>query len=234
MAGSMGWWFPSLITNPTSKMSDWYKQFDDAREKGYSVTSPMIAAHVDETWLDPFVRASCAASRCPDYLSWHFYVSGCSDSDDKLQAFVDRMDNSLKLIKEFPTIQGVLITEVGLLRMNGGPATCSDSVMVSAMRKLFGIMRRSHYRINGTSIVKHFSWFSKDGDGSTYKLALVDPSSGQLRPLGNAYVEECGNGTIGPKPAPTPLPSSSSHSPTLALMPANLTSLAKHGGMFVV
>lgn len=122
----------------------------------------------------------------------------------------------MKLIKEFPTIQGVLITEIGLLKMDNGPATCSDTTMVSAMRKLFGIMRRSDYQVDGTSIVKHISWFSKDGDGSTYNLALADPSSGQLRPLGNAYVQECGKGVNGVSPSPSPPSPTPAPAPTAA------------------
>merc|ERR1719203_223043 len=102
---------------------------------------------------------------------------------------------------------------------DGAPAVCPDDTMVSALRKVFGIMRRSEYLIDGMSIVKHISWFSKDGDGSTYNLALVDPNSGALRPLGEAYVQECGG--TSPEPGPTPAPTPSPPSPTPVPTPSD-------------
>merc|ERR1712217_40125 len=168
-----------------------------------------VAEETGKTWLEPFVRASCSTGRCPQYLSWHFYVSGCYDSDDKLQDFGKKMDDSMKLIKELPSIKGILLTELGLLKLEGGPATCPDSILVSVVKKLFAIMRRPEYAVQEQSIVKHIAWFSKDGDGSTYDLALVDPSSGHLRPVGSAYSEECSQwtGSSGPVPTPVPTPS---------------------------
>lgn len=195
-AGSMGWWFPDLITNPTSMMNEWYPQHDDSRNKGYRVTSPMVAAGTAESWLRPFVRASCAAGRCPQLLSWHFYSMGCHDDDAHMEGFVQRMEDTLFLMTEFPSIEGALITEAGTLALEADgsqPApTCPDSVLVSVMQKMFEIMRRPKYFVNGQSIIRHFSWFSLDGTGATYSLSLVDNNSGAMRPLGYTYVEECG------------------------------------------
>jgi hypothetical protein len=196
VAGSMGWWFPDLITNPTLKMADWYDQFDDSRNKGYSVATPMVAVGTGSTWLQPFVDASCSAGRCPQYLTWHFYSMGCHSEDSYLDGFVQKLDDSLALMQKYSSIQGVLITEAGTLALEDDgsqpAATCSDDVLTTVMQKMFAIMRRSKYYLNGKHIVSHFSWFSQDGTGATYNLALVDPDTGAMRPLGQTYAQECG------------------------------------------
>lgn len=195
VAGSMGWWFPELVNNSVLLMDDWYQQHDDSRSKGYSVASPQVAAFTDERWLKPFVRASCNAGRCPQMLAWHFYSGGCHDDDSYLEEFSDRLDDTLALMQEFPSIDGTMITEAGTLALefdgSEPAATCPDSVLVTVMHKMFAIMRQPKYYINGRHIVRHFSWFSQDGTGATYNLSLVDPSTGEMRPLGYAYVEEC-------------------------------------------
>lgn len=194
-AGSMGWWFPDLITNPTLMMDDWYQQHDDSRNKGYRVASPMVAAGTGNSWLRPFVRASCQTGRCPQFISWHFYSMGCHNTDAALQGFVDRMEDTLALMQEFPTIEGALVTEAGTLAMEPDgsepAASCPDDILVDIMRRMFEIMRRSKYFVNGKSIIRHFSWFSLDGVGATYSLSLVDSNTGDVRPLGYAYVQEC-------------------------------------------
>jgi len=194
-AGSMGWWFPDLVTNPTLMMDDWYTQVDDSTNKGYRMSTPMVAVGTGSTWLKPFVDTACSEGRCPSLLSWHFYSMGCHDDDSYLDGFRQKMDDSLALMKEYSSIEGVLITEAGTLALEDDgsqPAsTCSNDVLVSVMRKMFAIMRDSKYVLNGKSIVNHFSWFSQDGTGATYSLSLVDPETGSVRPLGQAYAEEC-------------------------------------------
>jgi len=194
-AGSMGWWFPDVIKSPTIKMHEWYSQFDDAAKKGYAMATPMVAEGTGSAWLRPFVAKSCHAGRCPKFLSWHFYSMGCHDEDKYLDGFIAKLDDSLTLMHEHQGIEGVLITEAGTLALehDGSKAaeTCSNHILVAVMRKMFAIMRRSKYFINGKHIVKHFSWFSEDGYGATYNLALVDPGTGALRPLGRTYAEEC-------------------------------------------
>jgi len=197
VAGSMGWWFPDEIHSPLAMIDDWYYQVDRAVATGYGVTSPMVAEQTGETWLKPFVRTACAAGRCPEYLSWHFYVMGCHDSEQYFEGFRQKLKDSVDIIQEHPTIKGVIITEAGILKLETTPGvqpapTCPDSTKVAIMRKIFAIMKEPQFLIKGESVVKHFSWFSKDGDGATYMLALVDPKSGAMRPLGDAYVDECG------------------------------------------
>jgi hypothetical protein len=196
VAGSMGWWFPEVVTDPTAKMADWYDQHDDSRSKGYSVATPQVAVDTGSGWLGPFVDASCSAGRCPQYISWHFYSMGCHSEDSYLEGFAQKLDDSLALMQKYSGIQGVLITEAGTLALeldgSQAAATCSDEVLTTVMQKMFTIMRRSKYYLNGKNIVSHFSWFSQDGTGATYNLSLVDPDSGAMRPLGKTYAQECG------------------------------------------
>jgi len=87
--------------------------------KGYKfLVSPLVA--VDMDWLRSFLTHACAGCSdiscgCPTHIGWHFYANDCQPEKGGYADFQRKLDATVKLMEEFPHLQGAIVNEVGML-----------------------------------------------------------------------------------------------------------------------
>lgn len=197
-ASGTGWWAPDLIwvwKNETKGqyagkpnrfagqvLASWDAYAYQARQGGYLLGSPAVANEVG-TWLKWLVSNRCPGEYCPDYLIFHNYDTGCVDTPGP--GLEQKIQDAVALIKAYPTIKGMLITELGLLTGSSGSAGGACDKTPTYLANLFTLFKKYREYIAG------ISWFSENGSGGTYDISLFDSGSHDLNELGQTYAQQC-------------------------------------------
>jgi len=218
--------------------------------KGYKYsTAPLVAVNMD--YIRSFLTHACdgcteLACGCPTHIGWHFYANDClSGGADKGYAdFKRKLDETVKIMEEFPFIQGAIVNEVGMLNcaMDTPDAICIPNGpnqkypalsqpdhacpstetlpngLASFITDLLSMVSRAKTS-DGRRAVSSFTWFNLDMAGGTYNLRLFN-DDGTVNAAGEAYITACQAwASDSPFPTPSPTPKVPTPLPTPQPMP---------------
>lgn len=231
---------PTCWDNPecvSAQLTAWRGTSKILAAKGYKyATAPLVAVNME--YIRSFISHACDGCSelecgCPTHIGWHFYANDClSGGAEKGYAdFQRKLDETVKIMEEFPFIQGAIVNEVGMLNCamdtpdaicipngpnqkypalsqpdHGCPSTdILPNGLASFITDLLAMVSKS-VTSDGRRAVRGFTWFNLDMAGGTYNLQLFN-GDGSVNPAGEAYIEACqawANGA--PMPGPVPVP----------------------------
>merc|ERR1711957_1027814 len=216
---------PTCWDNPecaSAQLTAWRGTSKILAAKGYKyATAPLVAVNME--YIRSFISLACDGCSelecgCPTHIGWHFYANDClSGGAEKGYAdFQRKLDETVKIMEEFPFIQGAIVNEVGMLNcaMDTPGAICipngpnqkypalsqpdhscpsTDTLpngLASFITELLAMVSKS-VTSDGRRAVRSFTWFNLDMAGGTYNLQLFN-GDGSVNP-GSTSVGCAGN-----------------------------------------